>query len=63
MEDYSCLIEGLLELYQTTFDPRWSLAAQELAETMLEPFADSEGMLYEWVRWARPVRKVPKSRC
>ena len=47
LEDYSYLIEGLLELYQTTFDPHWFLAAQELAETMLDHFADSEGMLYD----------------
>ncbi len=47
LEDYSYLIEGLLELYQTTFDPRWFVAAQELAETMLEGFADSEGTLYD----------------
>jgi uncharacterized protein len=43
LEDYSYLIEGPLELYQTTFDPRWFLAAQELAETMLDHFADPEG--------------------
>jgi uncharacterized protein YyaL (SSP411 family) len=47
LEDYSYLIEGLLELYQTTFDPHWFVAAQELAETMLEHFADSEGTLYD----------------
>jgi uncharacterized protein YyaL (SSP411 family) len=47
LEDYACLIEGLLELYQTTFEPRWFVAAQELAETMLERFADSEGVLYD----------------
>jgi uncharacterized protein YyaL (SSP411 family) len=47
LEDYSHLIEGLLELYQTTFDPRWFVAAQQLAETMLEHFADSEGTLYD----------------
>jgi uncharacterized protein YyaL (SSP411 family) len=47
LEDYSYLIEGLLELYQTTFDLRWFVAAQELAETMLEHFADSEGTLYD----------------
>jgi uncharacterized protein YyaL (SSP411 family) len=47
LEDYSCLIEGLLELYQTTFDPRWFIAAQELAETMIEHFADSDGTLYD----------------
>ena len=47
LEDYSYLIEGLLELYQTTFDPRWFVAAQELAETMLEHFADSERTIYD----------------
>ncbi len=47
LEDYSYLIEGLLELYQTTFDPRWFLAAQELAETMLQHFADAGGTLYD----------------
>jgi uncharacterized protein YyaL (SSP411 family) len=47
LEDYSHLVEGLLELYQTTFDPRWFVAAQELAETMLEHFADSDGTLYD----------------
>jgi uncharacterized protein len=34
-------------LYQTTFEPRWFVAARELAETLLEHFADSEGMLYD----------------
>jgi uncharacterized protein YyaL (SSP411 family) len=38
LEDYAYLIEGLLELYQTTFEPRWFVAAQELAETMLAHF-------------------------
>jgi uncharacterized protein YyaL (SSP411 family) len=47
LEDYAYLIEGLLELYQTTFEPRWFVAAQELAETMIEHFADSEGALYD----------------
>jgi uncharacterized protein YyaL (SSP411 family) len=47
LEDYSYLIEGLLELYQTTFDPRWFVAAQGLAETMLGRFTDSEGTLYD----------------
>jgi hypothetical protein len=47
LEDYSYLIEGLLELYQTAFDPRWFVAAQELAEAMLKHFADSEGTLYD----------------
>jgi uncharacterized protein YyaL (SSP411 family) len=47
LEDYAYLIEGLLELYQTTFEPCWFVAAQELADTMLEHFADSQGTLYD----------------
>jgi len=43
LEDYSYLIDGLLELYQTTFDPRWFVAARELAETMLEHFQAPDG--------------------
>jgi uncharacterized protein YyaL (SSP411 family) len=38
LEDYTHLIEGLLELYQITFDPRWYRAAHELAEAMIEHF-------------------------
>jgi len=45
LEDYAYLIDGLLELYQATFAPRWYLAAQELAEVMLARFADPEGGL------------------
>ncbi|NOZ30204.1 MAG: thioredoxin domain-containing protein [Chloroflexi bacterium] len=38
LDDYTHLIDGLLELYQTTFDPRWYQAAHELAQTMIEHF-------------------------
>jgi uncharacterized protein YyaL (SSP411 family) len=47
LEDYSYLIEGLLELYQTTFDPQWFVAAQELAETMIAHFQAPEGGFYD----------------
>jgi uncharacterized protein YyaL (SSP411 family) len=47
LEDYAYFIEGLLELYQTTFEPRWFVAAQQLAETMLERFAGSDSTLYD----------------
>jgi uncharacterized protein YyaL (SSP411 family) len=43
LEDYAYLIEGLLELYQTTFEPRWFVAAQELAETMIAHFQAPAG--------------------
>ena len=43
LEDYTHLIEGLLELYQTAFAPRWYLAATELAETMIAHFSAPVG--------------------
>jgi uncharacterized protein YyaL (SSP411 family) len=47
LEDYAYLIEALLELYQTTFNPRWFLAAQELAETMIAHFQAPEGGFFD----------------
>ncbi len=47
LEDYAYLIEGLLELYQTTFDPRWFVAAQELAETMIAHFQSPDGGFFD----------------
>jgi uncharacterized protein YyaL (SSP411 family) len=43
LEDYTHLIEGLLELYQTTLDPRWYEDAHDLAETMIEHFGADVG--------------------
>jgi len=42
LEDYAYLAEGLLTLYQTTFEVRWFDWAHELAEYMLAHFSDSE---------------------
>ena len=42
LEDYAYLADGLLALYQTTFDEQWFVWAQELAEAMLAYFADDE---------------------
>jgi uncharacterized protein YyaL (SSP411 family) len=47
LEDYTHLIEGLLELYQTTFDPRWYQAARELAEVMIEHFSAPDGGFFD----------------
>jgi uncharacterized protein YyaL (SSP411 family) len=47
LEDYAYLIEGLIELYQTTFEPRWFVAAQELAETMIAHFQAPGGGFYD----------------
>jgi uncharacterized protein YyaL (SSP411 family) len=47
LEDYTHLVEGLLELYQTTFDPRWAQAAQELADVLIARFAAPEGGFFD----------------
>ncbi len=40
LEDYAYLADGLLALYQTTFEPRWFVWARQLADTMLAHFRD-----------------------
>jgi uncharacterized protein YyaL (SSP411 family) len=47
LEDYTHLIEGLLELYQTTLDPRWYEDAHDLAETMIEHFSAPDGGFFD----------------
>ncbi|HRO92169.1 MAG TPA: thioredoxin domain-containing protein, partial [Promineifilum sp.] len=47
LEDYAFLADGLLALYQTTFEPRWFLWARELAEWMLTHFQDSAGGFFD----------------
>jgi uncharacterized protein len=42
LEDHAFLLEALLTLYETTFDPRWFGAARELADTILARFADEQ---------------------
>lgn len=47
LEDHTHLIEGLLELYQTTFDSRWYQAARELAEVMVAHFSAPDGGFFD----------------
>jgi uncharacterized protein YyaL (SSP411 family) len=42
LEDYANLADGLLALYQTTFDIRWFEWAQKLARQMIDHFLDPE---------------------
>jgi uncharacterized protein YyaL (SSP411 family) len=42
LEDYAYLADGLLALYEATFDARWFDWARELAELMLNHFHDSK---------------------
>jgi uncharacterized protein YyaL (SSP411 family) len=42
LEDHAFLLEALITLYESTFDPRWFGEARTLADTILAHFADRE---------------------
>ena len=42
LDDYACLIDGLTELYQTTFNADYLSSALTFAEQMIERFADEQ---------------------
>jgi hypothetical protein len=47
LEDYAHLAEGLLALYETTFDERWFSIARGLADRILDRFADPAGGFFD----------------
>ena len=47
LEDYSDLAEGLLALYETTFDERWFTLARQLADAIIDKFADAAGGFFD----------------
>jgi uncharacterized protein YyaL (SSP411 family) len=47
LEDYAFITEGLLELYQTTFDMRWFKEALGLTEQMVDLFWDEEAGFFD----------------
>lgn len=47
LEDYANYADGLIELYQATFEERWFVAARQLADAMLEHFADDSGGFFD----------------
>ncbi|HSO28868.1 MAG TPA: thioredoxin domain-containing protein [Candidatus Sulfomarinibacteraceae bacterium] len=47
LEDYACLADGLLALYEATFEERWFLDARRLADAVLERFADPAGGFFD----------------
>ncbi len=48
LEDYACVADGLVELYEATFETRWLREAGSLADAILELFWDAEkGVFYD----------------
>ncbi len=47
LEDYADLAEGLLALYETTFDERWFVIARGLMDRVLERFTDPAGGFFD----------------
>jgi uncharacterized protein YyaL (SSP411 family) len=47
LEDYANLAEGLLALYEATFDERWFATARALADAILERFVDPDGGFFD----------------
>jgi uncharacterized protein YyaL (SSP411 family) len=43
LEDYAFLLEGLVDLYEATFEPRWVAAALDLAGVLVRQFWDEVG--------------------
>ncbi len=47
LEDYADLADGLLALYDATFDERWFVGARELADAILDHFVDPAGGFFD----------------
>jgi uncharacterized protein len=47
LEDHAHLAEGLLCLYEATFDERWFVAARHLMDVVLQHFADPAGGFFD----------------
>ena len=40
LDDYACLIQGLTDLYEASFDTTWLVAARDLMDVMIDQFWD-----------------------
>ena len=47
LEDYAFYADGLLALYQATFDPSWFAEARALADILLSHFSDPNGGFFD----------------
>jgi uncharacterized protein YyaL (SSP411 family) len=61
LEDYGAVADGLLALYEATFDLRWYRAAFDVAESMIELFWDeSANTFFDSAKDAEPLIARPR---
>ena len=60
LEDYADVAEGLLALYDATFDAKYFTAARELADYALAHFADPQGGFFDTPDQHEPLVTRPK---
>lgn len=60
LEDYAYLADGLLALYQTTFETRWFVWATELADQIKNHFSDPAGGFFDTADDHEPLIHRPK---
>jgi len=61
LEDYANLAEGLLVLYETTFEERFFVAARELADAVLDHFEAPGGGFFDTADDAEALMARPRS--
>jgi uncharacterized protein len=61
LEDHAHLAEGLLTLYETTFEERFFVAARGLADTILAHFEAAEGGFYDTADDAEALMARPRN--
>jgi len=61
LEDYANLAEGLLALYEATFDERWFVAARDLGDQIIAHFTDLSGGFFDTADDHEALITRPKS--
>jgi uncharacterized protein YyaL (SSP411 family) len=61
LEDHAHLADGLLALYEATFDERWFVAARELADLILAHFRAEDGGFHDTADDAETLVARPRS--
>ena len=61
LEDYANLAEGLLTLYQTTFEERFFVATRELADAVLDHFEAPDGGFFDTADDAEVLMARPRN--